>query len=340
MLALGMLSGGLDSSLAVKLILDQGINVMAVKFTSPFCQCDSGGICHAARLAERLGIPYMTVAKGDDYLELVQHPKYGRGANMNVCLDCRIYMLDKAREIADELGAAFVFTGEVLDQRPMSQHRRALRLVEEESGLEGRLLRPLSAKLLPETEAERLGWVDRSKLLDISGRGRRRQMDLADERGLVDYPCPSGGCLLTSKEYSAKLRDHLLHSDHRLTTREVQVLKLGRHFRINGHKTVVGRHESENAMLLAYADEFACLLAPVSTEGPVCLTDADDGESLAEVAAIVARYSDNKGSEVELNVCRRNGGGETMLSSPAASNEVNRHRIGFEGTSITLDSLS
>ena len=172
MRAISLLSGGLDSSLATKMVLDQGIEVVALKFTSPFCNCDSGGTCHAAKIAHELGIEMINVAKGEEYLEVVKNPKHGRGSEMNPCIDCRIYMLRKAKVIADQIDAQFLFTGEVLGQRPMSQHRKALELIDRATGLQGKLLRPLSAKLFPPTEAEKMGWVDREKLLAISGRSR------------------------------------------------------------------------------------------------------------------------------------------------------------------------
>jgi len=191
MKAIGLLSGGLDSTLAVRMIVDQGVEVIAVKFTSPFCQCDSGGCCHAAEQARRMGIPLKTFAKGDDYLEVVRHPKHGWGSGINPCIDCRIFMLKKTVEYMREIGASFLFTGEVLGQRPMSQHRRALNLIERESGLVNKILRPLSAQLLPPTEAELNGWVDRAKLLAVSGRSRKPQMALAKELEVTDTPCPA-----------------------------------------------------------------------------------------------------------------------------------------------------
>jgi len=156
--ALGLLSGGLDSSLAVKLMLEQGIEVYALKFTSPFCLCDSGGKCHAAEIAKRLNIPLKIMIKGDDYLEIVKNPKHGYGSAMNPCIDCRIYAFKKAKSYADEIGAKFIFTGEVIDQRPMSQRINVIKLIDREASLTGKVLRPLSARLLDETEAEKKKW--------------------------------------------------------------------------------------------------------------------------------------------------------------------------------------
>ncbi|MBY9013792.1 MAG: hypothetical protein KGD70_15575, partial [Candidatus Lokiarchaeota archaeon] len=166
--ALVLLSGGLDSILATKIILNQGIEVEAINFTSPFCLCGKGG-CGAHKFAEELNIPLKTIRVGNEYLKLLRNPKHGYGKNFNPCLDCRIFMFKQAKDYAKEIGASFVFTGEVLGERPMSQHKKAMYLIEQESGLKDMILRPLSAKLLPETPMEKKGLVDRSKLLAISG---------------------------------------------------------------------------------------------------------------------------------------------------------------------------
>jgi tRNA-specific 2-thiouridylase len=176
MKALGLLSGGLDSTLAVKLILERGIDVEAINFTTPFCQCRKGG-CGASEAAKTFNIPLKMVSAGAEYLRVVRNPRFGYGKNLNPCVDCRIFMLKKAKRYAKKIGAQFIFTGEVLGQRPMSQHRGALNLIEREAGLQGKILRPLSAKLLPKTEAEVKGFVDKEALRDISGRSRKRQID-------------------------------------------------------------------------------------------------------------------------------------------------------------------
>ena len=196
--ALALFSGGLDSILAVKLMLSQGVDVVAVNFVSAFSSYakDDRG---AAEAAKQLGVPLKVVELGDDYLKMIREPKHGYGKNMNPCVDCRIFILKKAKKVAEEIGADFIFTGEVLDERPMSQHRGALKLVEEESGLKGKILRPLSAKLLPETVIEKKGLVDREKLLGIRGRSRKPQLKLAKEFNIKSYPSPAGGCLLTCR---------------------------------------------------------------------------------------------------------------------------------------------
>ncbi|MBI1920518.1 MAG: hypothetical protein HYS23_05470 [Geobacter sp.] len=253
--ALALLSGGLDSTLAVKVMLEQGIEVEALNFTSPFCTCTSnkskstGCKSEAVRVAEEFGIPIKVLNKGADYLEIVRNPRHGYGKGMNPCIDCRIFLLRKAKEYMAESGADFIITGEVLGQRPMSQRRDTLRIIERESGLEGLLLRPLSAKHFEPTIPEKEGWVDREKLLSIQGRSRKEQMQLADELDVKNYPCPAGGCLLTEISFVPKIRDIFDHSDQ-LDLRDFRLLKMGRHFRVGPRtKVIIGRDEAENNAL-------------------------------------------------------------------------------------------
>jgi tRNA-specific 2-thiouridylase len=291
--ALALLSGGLDSTLAVKLIREQGMDVVAVNFTSPFCLCGKSG-CGAAEAAKQLQIPLRMVSVGEDYLKMLRKPKYGYGKNMNPCIDCRIFMLRKAKRYAEKIGASFIFTGEVLNERPMSQHLEALEIIEKEAELEGKILRPLSARLLPKTEAEEKGWVDREKLLDIRGRSRKRQIALAKELSIRDYPCPAGGCLLTYKEFAAKLRDLFKHR-RRTGLREISLLKIGRHFRSKRSKIIVGRNQAENEQLLQmrgtsdYCFEVPDCGSPISLlQGP------KTREAIRKAAALTLRYSDSK----------------------------------------------
>lgn len=291
MKAIALLSGGLDSTLAVKLIIDQGIEVEAVNFVSPFCLCNRGGRCHAHEAAEKFGVPLKVIPKGEDYLELVSHPRHGHGSGMNPCIDCRIYMLRKAKQYAEKTEASFIFTGEVLGQRPMSQHRRAMQLIDREAGLEGKVLRPLSAKLLPETEAEAKGWVDRTRLMDIRGRSRKPQMKLAQEKGITDYPCPAGGCLLTQKEFAEKV-SRLLQFKGKLTFHDVSLLKIGRHFWMEEAHVIVGRNEFENRQLLSLSRQDDCLFEVPNCGSPVTLLEGQRTKETVEKAAwLTARYS-------------------------------------------------
>ncbi|HUH66697.1 MAG TPA: 7-cyano-7-deazaguanine synthase, partial [Syntrophales bacterium] len=233
--AIVLLSGGLDSTLAVRLMIDQGIEITAVHFTSIFCNCTprkAGCKLQARKIAEELDVPIHVIHKGMDYIRMVEDPPHGYGSGMNPCIDCRIYMLRKVKELMPQMGASFVVTGEVLGQRPMSQHRNTLRLIERESELEAMILRPLSAQHFSPTIPEQEGIVDRQKLLAISGRSRKEQIGLAERFSISDYPCPAGGCLLTDKEIAARLRDLFDHvPDYDMT--DLHFLKIGRHFRFN-----------------------------------------------------------------------------------------------------------
>jgi len=298
MKALGLLSGGLDSTLATRLILDQGIDVVTLKFTSPFCTCDQKGRCYAADVAERLKIPLIIQHKGEDYLNVIRNPKFGYGSGMNPCIDCRIFMFTKAKKVAEKIGASFIFTGEVLGERPMSQHRKALEIIEKESGLENMVLRPLSAKLLPETICEKKGWVDRSKLLGIKGRSRKPQIELASKFSIEDYPCPAGGCLLTYKEFASKVRD-LFEHEKEISMRDIVLLKIGRHFRFARNKMIVGRNEEENKrlLLLKYPEDYSFEVPDCGS--PITILQGPKRKEAVVIAAkLTARYSDAEGKEL------------------------------------------
>src|SRR3990170_6395488 len=301
--ALALLSGGLDSILATKLIVELGIDVVAFNVTSPFCLCKKGG-CGAVEAANQLGVELKIVYAGLEYLKIVRNPKHGYRRNVNPCIDCRIFLLRKAKKIAKDLGASFIFTGEVLDERPMSQHFPALKLIEEEAGLKGKILRPLSARLLPETEIEEKGLVDRAKLLEIRGRSRKPQIKLAGELNIKDYPCPAGGCLLTDKEFANRLRDFFGHRK-RCSLVDVNLLKVGRHFRFGENKIIVGRNEAENKVLFAKKtrNDFAFEVPDIA--GPITLLQGKKIKKAVEVAAaLTAFYSDAKTEVVSVNFGR------------------------------------
>jgi len=289
---LGLLSGGLDSSLAVKLILDQGLDVEAVNFVSPFCLCGKGG-CGAAQVAKNLHVPLKTISVGEEYLRIVRKPRFGYGRNMNPCVDCRIFMLKKAKKYAKEMGASFIFTGEVLGQRPMSQQLRTLGIIEKEAGLKDQIVRPLSAKLLPPTEAEKRGLVKRDKFLEIEGRARKTQLKLAQELNVTDYSCPSGGCLLTYREFACKLRDLFDHKK-RVSLRDVQLLKIGRHFRFGKNKIIVGRNEAENHLLLRMRMASDYCFEAQNTGSPMTLLQGPKTRTAIEKAAELTAYHSDK----------------------------------------------
>jgi tRNA U34 2-thiouridine synthase MnmA/TrmU len=294
--AIALLSGGLDSTLAVKLMLEQGVEVEALNFATPFCQCNRHGRCEAVRVAKQFGIPCKTVGVTDAFFDLIRHPKHGYGSGMNPCLDCRILMFTKARQRMAESGADFVFTGEVLGERPMSQRRDAMQIIARESGLNGRLLRPLCAKLFPPTMPEQEEWVDREKLLAIKGRSRKPQIVLAKEHGINDYPCPAGGCLLTDPGFARRMRDLVQHSPD-FGLNDVNLLKVGRHFRLSPHtKAVVGRNEDENQRIVVLARFDDLLLEVAGWPSPVTLLRGEVGAAeIPLAAAITVRYSDAPG---------------------------------------------
>lgn len=295
--AVALLSGGLDSTLAVKLVLDQGIDVEAVNFVSPFCLCRKGG-CGALEVAKNLNIPLKTITVGEEYLRIVRKPKFGYGKNMNPCIDCRIFMLKKAKKYAEEIGASFIFTGEVLGQRPMSQHRKTLGIIEKEAGLKGKILRPLSAKLLPPTEVEKKGLVSRETLLGIEGRSRKKQIRLAQELKVTEYSCPGGGCLLTYREFTSKLKDLFEHKK-RISLKDVRLLKVGRHFRFGKNKIIVGRNEAENGLLLQMKMTNDYCFEAQDTGSPITLLQGPKTRTAVKRAAeLTVYYSDRKQSVV------------------------------------------
>jgi tRNA U34 2-thiouridine synthase MnmA/TrmU len=323
--ALAMLSGGLDSILATELILKQGIEVEALNFAGPFCLCKKGG-CGAAEAAKQLGVSLKVMSVGNDYLRMVRNPKHGYGRNMNPCIDCRIFMMKKAKKYAKKTGASFIFTGEVLDERPMSQHYRAMKIIEEESGLSGELVRPLSARLLPKTVAEKKGFVKREGLLDIRGRSRKPQIKLAKEFSILDYPCPAGGCLLTYKEFANKLRDFFKHRK-RCSLADVALLKVGRHFRFGENKIIVGRNEAENKTLAVRKGRNDYFFELPKISGPISVLQGKKTKKSVEMAAaLTAFYSDAKTNVVIVNFGKDRLDESVTVSVPSRA-EVESLRI-------------
>jgi tRNA U34 2-thiouridine synthase MnmA/TrmU len=338
--AVGMLSGGLDSRLAVKLMQLQGIEVIALHFYTGFCianrnrrigRIEKPSARHEGLEAGAdLGLPVEIIDVSQDYMSVVLNPRYGYGSGMNPCVDCRVFMLRRAKEYMQEIGAQFVFTGEVLGQRPKSQHRQQLGIIEREAGLEGLLLRPLSAKLLPPTIPEEQGWVDREQLLSIGGRSRKEQIALAEALDIGDYPQPSGGCcLLPDPSFARRLRDFLKHYPvETLTPERMALLAVGRHFRMDEHvKVIVGRDEGENNYL-AFAGSTSWQFAAVDYPGPLGLTaDSLTRTQMEQVASLVASYSDGK-NESEVRVrAQRDGDERTLIVKPLSRIIANEWRI-------------
>jgi len=290
-----LLSGGLDSQLAVKMMQKQGFDVHAVAIRTPFCDFDCGKGCgfDIVNRAETLDVPLKTVFLGEEYIEMLKHPKYGRGAGFNPCVDCRAMMFDAAKKHMEEIGAEFIISGEVLGQRPMSQHGPALRTIEKESGLKGKIVRPLSAALLPKTDPEKNGLIQRKDLGMIKGRSRKPQLLMAKEFGIQDPPNAGGGCLLTDKAFGKRAFDLFDHTETP-TFNDIDLLKVGRHFRLDEHtKLVVGRSKEENAniSLLALPDDIK--LEAKDVMGPTALLRGKTAGQHKELAAsITLRYSD------------------------------------------------
>jgi tRNA U34 2-thiouridine synthase MnmA/TrmU len=336
MRAIALLSGGLDSTLAARVVLDQGIELEALNFLTVFCNCTTKGeTCLASQKAvESLGISLRVFNVSEDYLGIVKNPKHGYGSHMNPCIDCRIFMMKKAKEYMNEAGASFLVTGEVLGERPMSQRKDAMRLIEREAGLEGLILRPLSAKLLPPSIPEREGWVDRETLLNIQGRSRKPQIQLAAIFGIQDYPCPAGGCLLTDPGFAKRIKDLFVHQPD-FTLNDVHLLKVGRHFRFSPKaRLIVGRKEDENQKIQTFSGDGDLLLKAAHHPGPLSLLRGEFGEEEIErAAAITARYGKARDLiNVEM-ICRKVSGKaseearQSLTVTPASEMEVEKWMI-------------
>ncbi len=327
--AIGLLSGGLDSRLAVKMLQEQDIEIIALNFVTPFCNCTAKSSCkaEARKASEEFGIELKVIPLYEEFMVAVKHPKYGYGSGMNPCLDCRILMFNMAREHMHKLGASFVVTGEVLGERPMSQRLDAIRIIERDSGLAGLIVRPLSAQLFEPSIPEQKGWVDREKLMAISGRSRKPQMALADDLDMHDYPCPAGGCLLTDKHFADKLRRRLAKDDDP-DKNDILLLKVGRHFEApSGGQIVIGRNEAENERLEQLKKDTDWILAASEWLGPTTVVRGPrTGQPDLEMAArMTAGYG--KGAEAtQVNVaCRRDSGnnndGEELILAVAPERE-------------------
>ncbi|MEW5807060.1 MAG: hypothetical protein AB1756_06915 [Acidobacteriota bacterium] len=341
--AVGLISGGLDSTLAAMVMKDAGVDVYGVNFSTGFCIVDHRRAVRrkkdsdpkklrneALRAASDVEIPIEIIDISKEFLEIVLQPKHGYGSNINPCIDCRIFMLKKAKEHADRIGAKFVFTGEVLGQRPMSQHRSALMLIENQSGLEGYIVRPLSAKLLEPTVPEKEGWVERDKLYSINGRSRKEQFELCKRFGLEDFPQPSGGCCyLTDPNYARRFRDMIAHREKgKVTCDDLILLKVGRHFRLSYRlKAIIGRDEQENRFLERYRKGRLCFEA-LNCGSPLTIVEgeADAGERRV-LAALTARYSSARGQETIDVRCMKDGLEEVITITAAEIKDFSESKL-------------
>jgi tRNA-specific 2-thiouridylase len=293
--AIALLSGGLDSILALKMVLDQGFEVIALNLKTPFYTPDSRD--YPESVAERFGVPIKKIYGAENYVKIIKDPRYGYGKNMNPCIDCRIFLFSKAKEVMEEEGAHFIFTGEVLGERPMSQRKDAMNLIERESGLKGRVLRPLSAKLLEPTVMEKEGIVDRNKLLDTKGRSRKPQLELARRYQINDFLSPAGGCLLTDQNFARRVKESFEHGEDSI--RHITLLKVGRHFRVpTGAKIIAGRDQKENETLMELSLPHEPKFTADGYKSTYVLLLGEPSPKNQDLAArVCVRYCDRKGSQ-------------------------------------------
>ena len=300
--AVALLSGGLDSNLAIRMMQEQGVEVEAIAVKTPFCDFDCGKGCghRVQEVALELGIKLKTVYFGEEYLKMLKNPKYGYGSGMNPCIDCRGMMYNAAKEHMEKTGADFIITGEVLGQRPMSQNGNALKIIENETQTNGKIVRPLSFRHLPLTEAESKGLIKREKLGDIKGRSRKGQLQLAKKFDISDPPNAAGGCLLTDPAFSIRVRDLYDHTTNGTPDmNDIELLKIGRHFRLSENtKLIVGRNKMENEILDSLKLDNDIIIEASNFAGPTCILrtkkQLPSAEKEIEIAASTAlRYSDS-----------------------------------------------
>lgn len=318
-----LLSGGLDSQLAIRMMQEQGFDVSAVAIKTPFCDFDCGRGCgfEIRERADDLDVNLKTVYLGDEYIEMLKKPKHGIGAGFNPCVDCRSMMFDAAKKHMEDIGAEFIISGEVLGQRPMSQHAPALRTIEKESNLVGKIVRPLSAALLPETIPEKEGLIKRENLGMIEGRTRRNQLDMAKKYGIEDPPNAGGGCLLTEPQFGIKAKDLFEHTKNP-TINDIDLLKIGRHFRLDEEtKFVVGRNKDENEMIKALALPGDILLEAKDYVGPVSILRGKNAKLHVKFAsAVTLRYSDAPKTENSI-VSVKNGDTTEEINAKCAEEQ-------------------
>ena len=286
-----MFSGGLDSRLAIKIMQKQGFEILGLFFKLPFgtgC-CDEGCSFNFSQM-QGIKLKIFDCTKGEllrEYLKIIKEAKHGRGAGVNPCIDCRIFMLKMAKKFADSKGISLIVTGEVLGERPMSQMKKSMELIKKESGLKGKLLRPLSAKLLPKTEAEKTGLVDRDKLYDIKGRRRDKQIALA-KKFKINYPHPAGGCILCERELKDRLK-YLLNRE--LNENEVKLVSVGRHFLLNKCWIILGRNEKENKIIEKIGEKTGKLVIPEFIGPSALIMDEYDEKAKKKVEELIKAYS-------------------------------------------------
>jgi tRNA-specific 2-thiouridylase len=298
--ATALFSGGLDSVLSIKLIQEQNIDIEAVYIDLGF-ESNKNKTAYLQQTAKQLGIPLTVLDKKEEYIKTVLfEPKYGYGKNFNPCIDCHAFMIKKAKEYMEEIKADFIISGEVVGQRPMSQRLPALNTVNRLSNAQGLVLRPLSAKLLPPTVPEIKGWVDREKLLDISGRDRKTQIELAKKYNLENLESPGGGCLLTDINFSKRLKD--FSKTLQLTPDEIDILKIGRHFNVEGFKIIISRKAEENPYIQEYKGNVFDKMHTKGFPGPAGLIQKNAPSEIKQLAAdMMVSYTRENSGEIVIN---------------------------------------
>lgn len=327
--AIALFSGGLDSMLACRLVKELGIDVIGIHYYIEFALCGGRESREVKRAAERIGIPLQVIDITDEYLKMFKNPLHGYGANINPCIDCKIFMLKDARKRMEELGASFLITGEVLGERPMSQRKDALNIIERDAGVRGILLRPLSAKLLLPTVPEKEGIIDRERLLAISGRSRKEQFLLAEKFGIKEYPNPSGGCLLTDPGFTKRVKDII--SSKSVTKEALVLLKWGRHFRLSEDtKLIIGRDEKENDILEKRVKSGDVTFLIKDRPGPFSILRGERDERIIKLAAsLVAghtKYKNEDEIEIVYSIAPSKTGSITRVR-PATTDTIEKYRL-------------
>jgi tRNA-specific 2-thiouridylase len=328
--AVSLFSGGLDSLLATQIIMDQGIEVIAVNFIIPFANNKKmkEKQYYARNMSQKMGIELVEIELRENFLDLLRNPKYDFGKNLNPCIDCKILMITQAYQVMKEKKASFIVTGEVLSQRPKSQFLWGLSIIDRDSHIKGLILRPLSAKLLQETIPEQKGWVDRDKLYNFSGRVRGPQFDLAQKMGITDYPAPAGGCLLTDPIFARRVYDLLIHDE--LTMENIELLKLGRYFRLsNQFIFLVGRNEKDNLTLFSQAKPEDYIFTPSHTKGPTGLGKGMiDSDTEQFASGIIAYYSSSLVEPLYIKIQHQSYSSPKMVQPITLSlDQIEKYRI-------------
>jgi len=322
-------SGGLDSLLAARILMEQGLDITGFHCILPFVSpgTDPRDL-PAARRASQINLPLVFYRCGKEYMDMIKNPAHGYGKNYNPCIDCHIFFFRKAAEYMHETGASFLATGEVVGQRPMSQQKHMLNHIIKETGLQGRLLRPLSAKILKPTLVEEQGLVDRDRLFDISGRGRRRQMELAEQFGITEYESPAGGCLFTDANVARRIRDLMEHHED-YTPLDLFLTTVGRHVRLDDQvKILVSRNEKENVILEKHRDEADYFFEPLFSGPDIFVKGRPDEKEFPFITSVIARYGKPRDDAKEINIYQKGVFLKKILAGERVSDEIlNRMRI-------------